>query len=523
MTSKRALNIGDIASAWLRDVSLEELLTHPMLFGLASASPLQRAICRIADGMPLEELETDATVREALGGTTDVPARPKELAIVAGIRTYKSGLAACMCTQAALQCDATGLQPGEQLRASMVSTKLENAKAVYQHLAGAWKASPLLRTMLVTDPDNSSDRFTIRRPDGVLCEFLTVAGSRAGSGLTSFWQAAVVFDEYARMVGNEADGVINWSEQRKAVVQRIRKGGYLVHISSPWAPFGPAYRHVTESHGKPTPQLVVIRARADHMNPVYWTPARCEDARLADADAYKTDVLAEFTSGEESFFHVDHLTACERATDADEPRDPRAHYSATMDPATRSNGWTFGIFTRDGKTRRMVAAREWVGSRAAPLDPETVVRDHIAPLCHAYGISTIESDGWSSDALHALCRHYGVSLVAYSWTDRERAERYRNVRVMLAKGEVSLPRVTAIRDDLLRVKKKVTANGATVHLPETSDGRHCDWAPTIVQGLCRYIDDVEPPPPSPSDWGKREAQRMREAAERSLERNHDDD
>jgi hypothetical protein len=510
------------AQAWLAGVSLEELLVHPLLVGLTTATPLQRAICRAAEGRHLAELWGDPDVREGFGGTLP-RVRPDEFAIVAGIRTYKSGLAACAGIQASQQCDVTGLRPGEICRVSIVSTKLDNAKAVYRHLAGAFKASPVLREVLLSDPDNSEDRFMVRHPSGVPVEIATVAGSRAGAALVSVWQAAVIFDEYARMTGDASEGGINWTDQRKAVAHRIRPGGYLWHITSPTGPMGPAFDHVSKHLGMPSKRLCVVRAKAPAMNPHYWTPERCEAARERDEDSYLTDVLAQFGSGDTQFFHATPLDACLRPTADDLPRDPLASYTAAMDPATRGNGWTFGIFSRDGRTRQLVAAREWLGSRAAPLDPRVILRDEIAPLCRAYGVSSIDTDGWSGDALASIAREHDLELVAYDYTAKRQLERYMHVRTMLIGGEVSLPAVPAIRADLLRVKRRPTNTGATIHLPLTSDGRHCDWAPTIVQGLCTYLDDLADPPPDEHDhdaWARREAARMRAQAERSM---HGDD
>lgn len=63
----------DPANTDQRRLTLEGILTSPAAFGLTSATPVKRAICRIADGLPLGDLAGDAEVRAALGGTTDTP------------------------------------------------------------------------------------------------------------------------------------------------------------------------------------------------------------------------------------------------------------------------------------------------------------------------------------------------------------------------------------------------------------------------------------------------------------------
>ncbi len=469
-------------------MSLEDMFTHPIAFAVP-ATPIQRALCRIAAGVPLGDLADDAHVQAALNGGVECVGRPKETAVVAGIRTGKSLWAACLGVHAAMTCDVSGLGAGEVPRVAIASTSLDNAEAIYIHIKGRVLASPLLRTRLLSDPDASKSELLLAHPSGRPIEVCTVAGKAAGSTLVSRWMAAVVFDEYARMTPDAADGVINWTDQRKACLERILPGGYLVHVSSPTAPYGPAYDHVTKHWGTPTRDLVVVKARGDHMNPWWWTAERCAEAQARDAEVYRTDVLAEFSSPEENLFHSDLLAACMRDGEGDEPRIPGASYIATMDPATRGNGWTFGIWTRAGKKRRLAVAREWIGSSAEPVDPRIPLAE-IGRLCRDYGIDHVHSDQWNGDTLGSLAIEYGVTVHTWTLQEVDSRRRYLACRTIIQLGEASLPNVPHLRADLVRVKKRATHRGIQIVLPKTSDGRHCDWAPTVMLGLTYYIDDV---------------------------------
>jgi hypothetical protein len=359
----------------------------------------------------------------------------------------------------------------------------------------------------------------VRHPSGLPVEIATVAGSRAGSSLVSVWQAACVFDEYSRMTGDSADGVINWAEQRRAVIQRIRPGGYLAHITSPYGEFGPAYDHVAKHHGRPSRGLVVMRAKAWQMNPLYWTAERIAAAKEDDEDSYVTDVLAEFAAPEANLIPGMFLRRCLRDDDQDVEPDPHGIYGATMDPATRGNGWTLAIWRRDTRKRQCVAAREWRGTAAVPLDPEEIVREGVAPLCQKYRVGRIETDGWGGDSLGSIARRNGVTLVQRTLQTKERWERYANVRTGLAQGLIELPATPYMATDLLRLKKRITASGATIHLPITHDGRHCDWAPTIMLGA----GDEIAPAPSEKAPDRSEAQRMLDQAIAHYGRKDDDD
>ena len=79
-------------------MNLETVLTSASGFGLSQASPLQRAICRIADGLPLADLADDPDVANALAcDASALPGSlPPELYVLSGIRCGKSLLAAAL-------------------------------------------------------------------------------------------------------------------------------------------------------------------------------------------------------------------------------------------------------------------------------------------------------------------------------------------------------------------------------------------------------------------------------------------
>lgn len=483
--------------------SLEYKLTDPLAFGLTTASPLQRAVCRISDGAPLGDLARDRSVLDAVGDVAALPTqRPKEMCVLSGIRTGKSLTAACGAFHMAMTADVSSLRSGEIPRVSVVSLAKDLSDVIMNHLVGSLKSSRLLSPFLLGEP--SGEGLLLRHPTGIPVEVRVVAGSRAGSSLVARWSAGCIFDEFPRMIGGD-DGIVNWDDMRQAVLLRMLPGCQLWHIGSPWAPYGPAYETVTAHHGKPTTQRVVIRAPAPAMNPVYWTPERCAAAKAADPDAYKTDVLAEFASPDEAFFSVESVDRCTRKGSAIIPPKPGNAYYAAMDPATRGNGWTMVIATREEGKTVVVRADEWVGERDVPLDPSKVLSE-AAGILAAYGVFTVDSDQVMGDALIALGRQVGLNISQWRYTERERAEKYLAIRTRLDMRELDLPPVPKMRTDLLHVRKRVTPGGVAAHLPMTSDGRHCDYAPTLMLVLSRLLP--EPVPEIPFE--DPETKRMRE-------------
>ncbi len=467
---------------------LEWLLCDPYAFGLTSASPLQRAVCRVADGRKLGALAQDPDVIAALGGPMAISElacmaqRPREVAILSGIRVGKSLIAGAVAVSRALSCDVSKLGAGEVPRVSIVSLTKDLADVVFSHVVGRLQQSPLLSGLLLGEP--SADSLLLRHPTGRPIEIQVVAGSRAGASLVARWSAGCIFDEFPRMVGG-SEGVVNWDDMRNGVVLRLLPGSQLVHIGSPWAPEGPAFDLVDKRHGRPGPDMVVIKAPAPAMNPFYWTPEVIEQAK-SKPSAYRTDVLAEFSAPEERLFDSEALGRAMRQECAPEPGQS---YSAAMDPATRGNSWTFGVFTRTGKRKRMVCARQATGSRNKALSPREVFATIIVPECRRYSVTSIQTDQYYVDALQDIAREFGLSLIQTPMTEREKVERYLAILTKTNEGEIEL--VPEVRSDMQRLQKRVTQNGVQIVLPMTSDGRHCDYAPTVMLGIGQYLRDVE--------------------------------
>ncbi|NBW09308.1 MAG: hypothetical protein EBR82_14915 [Caulobacteraceae bacterium] len=463
--------------------SMEELLVHPLGFGLKTASIVQRAIMRVADGKPLGDLWGHPAVVRAFGGEEpQLEGKPKEMAVLSAIRCGKSLMAACMAVHWTQVCAVEHLGPGEVPRVSIVSINKDLAEVIFGHVVGRVMASPALKGLVMGEP--TTDTIVLRHPSGRPVEIKVVAGSRSGSTLVARWSAGAVFDEFPRMLG-EGEAVVNWDDMRKAVLLRILPGSQVISIGSPWAPFGPAYNVVKEHYGRPTRNMVVVKAPGWDLNPQLWTPQAVRDAEEKDPQAFRTDVAAEFAQPEESLITQDSLDAATRPAPLIETPKPGVQYSAAIDPATRGNAWTLIIACQEGDKRRVALARQWIGSAAAPLRPGAILEE-VARLCRAYRISVLDSDQYYGDALRDLAAQQKLVLVVHAWTEREKLAKFLALKTMFEQGMVEIPADQTLRSDLGRVKKVLKGSGASINFPRTSDGRHCDYAPCLAMALARY-------------------------------------
>lgn len=494
--------------AQLRALSLDGLLrskTHG--FGLATATPAQRAICRMIEGRPLGSLYTPE-VAAAVGPAPT--ARAQEVVLLSGIRTAKSIIAATLAVHASQHCDLSRLKASEVARVSVVSLSLDLANVVYSHLTGHIGRSDTMRALLCASPKQRA--VLLRHPSGRVVEIRVVAGTRAGASLAARWSAGVIFDEAPKMLGAE-EGVVNLDDARDNVIGRLLPGAQMISVGSPWAPYGPIYDLVQEHHKRPSERICVMWFPAPALNPFWWTKERIKALKTHDPDAYLTDVMAQFRSAETDMFDDVSLGRCTRSTADDLPPDERCHYVATIDPATRGNAWTLIVAAKDGRKKRIAVARQWIGSRLEPLSPAEVFRQ-IADVLRPYRVQLVESDQWSEDAMRDHAEAAGLTLIASSWTTQEAARLYLQAKADIQDGCVDMPALGPLKDDLKRVKRRTTSTGFAIHLPKTQDGRHCDFAPPFVRAITHWMTDRDPVPETAEQRLTRE---VAEAEERTRE------
>ncbi len=163
-----------------------------------------------------------------------------------------------------------------------------------------------------------------------------------------------------------------------------------------------------------------------------------------------------------------------------------SRYLAAIDPATRGNAWTLTVARRQahdlgcrGRRRWPWPGREWIGSRSHPLDPGKVLEE-IKGIIEPYGLRGVNTDAWAIDALKSIASRVGLTLREHEFSAEAKVEVYRSLDSLLRQHRIELPPHDALKRDLRSVRKKASAKGITVDLPITSDGRHCDFAPSTT-------------------------------------------
>lgn len=498
--------------------SIESIFTSPFGFRVETATDVQRSICRVLTGEPVIDC---ADTRRAFGGVLPRK-RPKEICVLSGVRGGKTAIAcatAIFSTQHVRLDVGSGknMLPGEVPRVSIVSARTDLAEAAFGYIRGAVLASEPLKGLLFEEP--TSDSIVLRHPSGTPIEIKVVAASRAGVTLVARWSAGVIFDEAPRMASEQEGYSVSLKEMIRNIRSRMLDGAPIMYIGSPWGQTGDVYDMVAAYEGKEEPPVLIVRATGPMMNPVHWTPERCEELRMLDPDSHKTDVLAEFRDPETALLTAASVDACTRHEPLVIEPEEGGVYTAFMDPGTRGNSWTFGIAdTRDNMRFRVVLVMEWTGSSSEHLSPKAVFIE-MKPVLEKYSVATVLTDQYAADALRDIARDLGISVSPITITPSLKLQMYESMRTRFDAGMLEVPAVPQLRSDLLGCKKRVTSNGLKIVLPVTADGRHCDYAAMLALLCGQYLAVTAPVVAEPLDEpGEEESAQPREWWEEQEER-----
>ena len=474
-------------------LTTESLLTTRIGFDVNTASLVQRARCRIGDGLSLEDLATNPDVVAMCGGAAALANLPSERRIaprhfvdISAIRTCKTMMAVARSIRATQNVDVSNLKTGEVPRLSILSLTEEKALIAFGMAKQLMIGLPELRVLLLGDP--TADTMMVKHPSGKAIKIQCAVLAKTGGSMVSDWCAGLIADEAPRMIGR-GEGVANLDDTLSAVRGRVLPGAQIQLLGSPWAPMGPVYDLVQEYFGKPTESFVVLRSTGPQNWPEFFTPEYCDQLQREDPTAYTTDVLGEFADPETGWLDPRIVREHTRRDIEDVPSITGRKYAAALDTSggqAGANPHSLVIVDITDKDEcEVVCALEWRGM--AIEDIWAVVANSIRP----YRIPTLWIDQWAGPQNVALARRAGIHTASIAWVGGEAAadsslskvEAFTDVATLIHSGRVTLHCHKLFQRDLLSVIKRPKANGYEIILPKTRDGRHCDFAPALVMAI----------------------------------------
>lgn len=462
---------------------LEAIVTFREGLGLVTATPLQRAICRVATGEPLDELAEHPHVLEAVGRVDLLwPRQPREVYLLGPSRTGKSMIVSGLALRAVQTVDVSQVSEfDDPPRYSIISIERDKAKAIWTVLSRALRGP--YAHLVAKEPSDASMTALVRHPSGRELEIAVAAGKAGGGAVLSRWCVGLALDEATRMHGDERQ--VSIDDTRTATLDRLLPGAQIVYLGSKWATEGPVYAACEEHGGRPSRRKSTVVVGWDggqghKLNPSHYTSALYRELKETDPAAYEV-AQNRWQAPPQKLFALSYLQKLARplarcdcnpqqrngyrsgeppaCPHNDSPPHPRQHYLAVIDPATKGNAWALAVLTvreltatdrepallsdrralqgrqvpmgRDpdvtsgagtlGYRDDVALVRQWQGTSAAPLDPSAIWAE-IAELLQPYRCNRCVSDEWAAEEHRAFARAHGIYLSPYPSSSAEKHE-----------------------------------------------------------------------------------------------------
>jgi hypothetical protein len=464
-------------------------------------TPAQRVLALVAidSAEPRDLIGDDRALALALFGEVETipPIARAVLVAVCGGRSGKSRVFGGLYSLwRALTADLSGLAPGEQAVAVIVAPDLRLARQTFRFALGAAKEAPSIADLIEAE---TSDGFTLLRPDEVRVSIECLPATRGGSALRGRTLVSAVLDEAAFFRGE--DYQVTDAEIFRAVAPRVLAGGMVIVASTPWAESGLLHEEFSRNFAEPKTAI------AAHAPTLLMNPSKrleVERERERDPENARREFDAEFMPrGAGTFFDP---IALKRAVDAE-----RALVVPTAAYQRRGMAIDLG-FTRNSSTGCVVAEElgrpghyylaeiiELRPTADAPLKPSEV-HAALADLARRHGVGGILADVHYVEALREDMsrRRIGVYLLP-SGAEGKQAQ-YTLTRSVLHEGRLQLPNHPRLLQQLSAViAKPTTGGGISISLPRGRDGSHGDLVAALV-GATWGLEHVRLRPTSSRDY-----------------------
>ena len=330
-----------------------------------------------------------AAIVEQCTGRSVLSDKPyTEAWLICGRRSSKSFCLALTAVWLACMKDYTPyLQPGEVPTIAILSVDTRSARTIYRYVVGLISGTPLLASLLQTDPSMSALRLT----NGVVIE-IGVASHRSSRGYTF---AGVLIDEMAFLPTGDS------AEPDHAILDAVRPGlatipgAMLLCASSPYAKRGALYDAFKRYYGTDDPDVLVWKAATRTMNPTVSAALVAREIER-DPQSAASEYLGEFRTDVGQAFDRELIESCVvRGRSVLDPSQipPGIRPVAHVDPSGgRADSAALCIAFR-GKDNLIEVA--CLVERRPPFDPIQMAAS-FSEILKSYSIREITSDRFAA-------------------------------------------------------------------------------------------------------------------------------
>ena len=463
-------------------------------------SPAWTVVLKIAvDGVAFADLDAkeQELARELFGEAEDIPEAARRVLVWrlgrgSGKTTIASALGVWLMLTASL--DAVG--PGMQAAVVVVAPGKPTAKLSVNVARELVRRVPSLER-LVDDTGDTTEGFTLCRPDGRRVSFVAVAASRGGVTVRGFDIVAIIFDESEFLTSNtevaSGDGFVV-SDRDLYAAARPRLHGPAIFISTPWPVENLTAELFDKNFGRPSTALAA-RGVSRLMRPTDERLARdVAQALIDDPD----NALREFqcqagSRGGQRLF----VEGLEDAVVEARPLVTSARQGSTIgiggDLGLERDSSAVCAVARVEDEYELLEFDEVRPTKEAPLAPGFVIRQRFAPVMRRHASTSITMDGhYRQSAVEHLDAEH-LEFVHAPEGSQGKYDSYMFVRNLLRTGKLKIPNVPRLIAQLRAVTATPLPGGGTkITSPRRMGAGHGDIVSALVLACWAAKDDGLP-------------------------------
>lgn len=364
-----------------------------------------KAVLKAAFALPMTPQEL-IVLGELSGGRAPPQQRVKQLFVIAGRRCGKDSIASLLAANAAAveQAHLGRLRPGEMAHVVCLACDRDQAKIVEGYTRSYFREIDDLASMVTRETASGielSNRVAIS---------IATNSYRQARGRTLL---LAILDEVAFY--RDENSVSPDIELHRAIMPSLATlpGSMLIGISTPYAKRGLLYQMWKDHFGKDSPNVLVIQARSDQLNPTL-DPAMIAREVEADPAAARAEWLGQFRDDISSYVSIELIeSAVDQGVYVRPPR-PDMTYVGFVDSATGVGTESFcaGIAHKESELIVLDVAYE----KPPPFSPAAAVAE-VAALFKAYGVAQATGDKFGAGFTIEMFAQHGIEYV-YSELDR---------------------------------------------------------------------------------------------------------
>lgn len=433
------------------------------------------------DGISCDDLPDDQKpIAQAMFGVdpgstwAPTPTAHEVIVLRCGRGSGKSTLAAAHSVYRMVTADLSMVGTGDVAACIVICPDRDEAEDTLNKARAMCENSPELRPMMIRD---FARGFHLRRPDGRIVRFLSVAKSKRGVAGRGKSLIQVILDESEFVAPSDVSKIVRDVDIIGAVTPRIIEGGRLILASTPWPAESETSRLFEDNFGKPR---TAIAARATTLlmrdNDPFWVKKRAKLMADDPATAEREyDCIPR--SAEGSFFDSETV---DRAVGPTRGKNERA--TCGIDLGFRNDASAIIVVERQGDIVVVVYLDMQSPKPGNHLVPSVVCGD-FANIAKRHRCDMMVADAVYVESARESARQHHIPVVDGPSVKGEKEESHIYLRDLLREGKLVIPDDRRLISQLKSYIAVHQSGGGLRFVPPRVQGNHCDLVAALINAV----------------------------------------